>query len=112
MVASSGYSPANAPNPDAPVDSAAARRRRATSMASRPSLASPDSRKTATIDYAFLADWNKQWQDYYDCKGPLPSLPLAPGTNSPASDDGNDCNTPVAAPTQVGPTSTTTNTTR
>src|SRR3954447_13601221 len=52
----------------------------------RPSLASPDSKKTATIDYAYLANWNKQWQDYYDCKGPLPSLPLAPGTNSPASD--------------------------
>lgn len=77
----------------------------------RPSLASPASERSVSIDYAFLANWNKQWQDYYDCKGPLPSLPLAPGTNSPASDDGNDCNAPVAAPTQVGPTSTTTNTT-
>jgi hypothetical protein len=77
----------------------------------RPSLAAPASKRSVTIDYAFLAGWNKQWQDYYDCKGPLPALPLAPGTNSPASDDGNDCNAPVSAPTQAGPTSTTTNTT-
>jgi hypothetical protein len=77
----------------------------------RPSLAAPDSERSTTIDYAYLADWNKQWQDYYDCKGPLPSLPLAPGTNSPASDDGNDCNAPVSAPAQAGPTSTTINTT-
>ena len=77
----------------------------------RPSLASPDSKKTATIDYAFLAAWNKQWQDYYDCKGNLPTLPLAPGTNSPASDDGNDCNSPVTAPAQTTSTSTTSTTT-
>ena len=79
----------------------------------RPSLASPDSKRSATIDRAFLDNWNKQWQDYYDCKGPLPSLPLAPGTNSPASDDGNDCNAPVSAPAQTtaAPASTTTSTT-
>jgi hypothetical protein len=79
----------------------------------RPSLASPASRRAVTIDYAFLANWNKQWQDYYDCKGPLPSLPLAPGTNSPASDDGNDCNAPVSAPAQTStaPASTTSTTT-
>jgi hypothetical protein len=79
----------------------------------RPSLASPASKRSVSIDYAFLAGWNKQWQDYYDCKGPLPSLPLAPGTNSPASDDGNDCNAPVSAPGQntAAPASTTTNTT-
>ncbi len=29
------------------------------------------------------AAWNKSWQDYYAGKGPKPTLPLAPGTNSP-----------------------------
>jgi hypothetical protein len=79
----------------------------------RPSLASPDSRKTATIDYAFLAAWNKQWQDYYDCKAGLPAMQLAPGTNSPAPDDSIDCGAQQSAPatTSAPATSTTTNTT-
>jgi hypothetical protein len=67
-----------------------------------------------TFTAADLAAWNKSWQDYYDCKADMPSLPLAPGTNSPASDDGNDCNAPVSGPaagTTAAPTSTTTNTT-
>ena len=77
----------------------------------RPSLASPDSRKTATIDYAFLADWNKQWQDYYDCKAGLPAMPLAPGTNSPAPDDSIDCGAQQSAPaTTPAPASTSTST--
>jgi hypothetical protein len=78
------------------------------------SLAPESYGKSVSINYAYLAAWNKQWQDYYDCKGNLPSLPLAPGTNSPASDDGNDCNAPVSGPpagTTAAPASTTTNTT-
>jgi hypothetical protein len=78
----------------------------------RPSLASPASSKTAAIDYAFLAKWNKEWQDYYDCKADLPAMPLAPGTNSPAPDDAIDCGAQQSAPTATSaPASTSTSTT-
>jgi hypothetical protein len=78
----------------------------------RASLASPDSERTVAFTDDDLRAWNKSWQDYYDCAGPKPTLPLAPGTNSPASDDGNDCNAPVKAPaTTSAPASTTSTTT-
>jgi hypothetical protein len=79
------------------------------------SLAPESYGRSVTLDQAFLASWNKQWQDYYDCKGNPPSLPLAPGTNPPASDDGNDCNAvpPGNTGTTAAPavTNTTNNTT-
>jgi hypothetical protein len=51
----------------------------------RPSLAAPSSKRTATFTLADFFAWNKSWQDYYK-GGPLPTMPLAPGTNSPAPD--------------------------
>jgi hypothetical protein len=79
----------------------------------KPSLAPESYGRDVTLDSAFLASWNKQWQDYYDCQGNPPSLPLAPGTNPPASDDGNDCNPvpPGNTGTTAAPAVTTTNNT-
>jgi hypothetical protein len=74
----------------------------------RPSLAAPDSLRSVTFSDDDFRDWNKSWQDYYDCNGPKPAMPLLPGTNSPPSDDGQDCNPQVTlpAPTVVNPTPT------
>ncbi|HEY7621748.1 MAG TPA: hypothetical protein VH834_18350 [Solirubrobacteraceae bacterium] len=52
----------------------------------RPSLASPSSQRTATFTDDQFRAWWASWQAYYAGKGPKPSLPLAPGTNSPAPD--------------------------
>ena len=52
----------------------------------RPSLAAPSSKRSVTWTLTDYFAWNKSWQDYYAGKGPLPSLPLAPGTNSPDPD--------------------------
>jgi hypothetical protein len=52
----------------------------------RPSLASPSSLRSAEFTDANFRAWWASWQAYYAGKGPKPSLPLAPGTNSPAPD--------------------------
>jgi hypothetical protein len=61
----------------------------------RPSLASPASlRETTFTDDNFRA-WNKSWQAYYLGTGPKPTLPLAPGTNSPDPQNTVIVNPPV-----------------
>jgi hypothetical protein len=62
----------------------------------RASLANPGSFREVELTLADLHAWEQEWQDYYDCEGPLPSMPLAPGSNPPASDDADDCNEPPA----------------
>jgi hypothetical protein len=47
------------------------------------SLASADSLRSATLSSAQFDAWEQGWQDYYCGKGAHPTLPLAPGTNSP-----------------------------
>ena len=60
-----------------------------------------------TFSSAQFDAWEQGWQDYYCGKGPHPTLPLAPGSNSP---DPRDCpvviNLPeaVAPPTPANPT--------
>jgi hypothetical protein len=49
----------------------------------RPSLAAPDSERSATFTDDDFRAWNKSWQDFYQGKAPKPSMPLVPGTNSP-----------------------------
>ena len=56
------------------------------SWAVKPSLAPESYGRKVTLTDDMLRAWHKQWQDYYAGKGPKPSLPLAPGTNSPAPD--------------------------
>jgi hypothetical protein len=81
----------------------------------RPSLAAPSSERTVEMTRADLAAWEQSWQDYYDGKGPLPSLDLPPGTNAPAPDDEVNITLPPAVvnvvPPPVSNTATTTNTT-
>ena len=73
----------------------------------RASLASPDKKRTASFTPADFDAWEQGWQNYYCGKGPHPTLPLAPGTNSP---DPRDCpvviNLPesLPAPTPSNPT--------
>jgi hypothetical protein len=73
----------------------------------RPSLAAPSSKRSATFTLADFFAWNKAWQDYYK-GGSLPTLPLAPGTNSPAPDTSVTVivNPPLSqpAPTPANPT--------
>lgn len=49
----------------------------------RPSLAGPGSHRKVAFTDDMLRAWNSAWQAYYVGKGPKPTLPLAPGTNSP-----------------------------
>jgi hypothetical protein len=76
----------------------------------RPSLAAPGSKRSVTFTLADYFAWNKSWQDYYAGKGPLPSLPLAPGTNSPTPDPtitvivNPQVTLPPATPTNPTPT--------
>lgn len=49
----------------------------------RASLAGPGSHRKVTFTDDMLRAWNASWQAYYLGKGPKPTLPLAPGTNSP-----------------------------
>ena len=51
----------------------------------KPSLAPTNYSRDVTVDAAFLAKWESDWQAYYK-GGPKPPMPLAPGTNSPAPD--------------------------
>jgi hypothetical protein len=76
----------------------------------RPSLASEDSYREVEYDLADLEAWEAEWQAYYDGTGPHPTMPLAPGTNSPAPDTTVVVNLPQqAAPAPAG-TNTVTNT--
>jgi hypothetical protein len=47
------------------------------------SMASVSSLRTVTFTPAQFDAWEQGWQDYYCGKGPHPTLPLAPATNSP-----------------------------
>ena len=53
----------------------------------RSSLAAPSSERSVEFTDDDYRAWNKSWQDFYAGKGPKPSMPLAPGTNSPEPDD-------------------------
>jgi hypothetical protein len=63
-------------------------------------------RNVALTDDA-LRQWEADWQAYYAGTGPKPTLPLAPGTNSPAPKPGVIINLPETAP----PATTVTNNT-
>ena len=68
----------------------------------RPSLGAPDTERSVTFSNADFDAWEQGWQDYYCGKGPHPTLPLAPGSNSP---DPRDCPVIVNPPeTQPAPT--------
>ena len=62
------------------------------------SLAPEDYGRSVELTDDFLRDWEADWQAYYEGKGPKPSLPLAPGTNSPAPKPGVIINLPVQQP--------------
>ena len=47
------------------------------------SLADPASLRSVTFTQAMFDAWEQGWQNYYCGKGAHPTLPLAPGTNSP-----------------------------
>lgn len=49
----------------------------------RSSLAAPSSERSVSFSFDQLAAWNADWQAWYAGTGPKPTLPLAPGTNSP-----------------------------
>lgn len=63
----------------------------------KPSLAPNSYKRSVTLSDDFLRSWNAQWQAYYQGTGPKPTLPLAPGTNSPAPEPGTLVNPPVQA---------------
>jgi hypothetical protein len=67
----------------------------------RPSLASPDSKRSATLTDDDYRAWNAAWQAYYRGAGPKPSLPLAPGTNSPTPNTTVIVNLPESRPTSA-----------
>jgi hypothetical protein len=50
----------------------------------KPSLAPQSYMKSVTLTDDMLRAWNQSWQSYYQGKGPKPTMPLAPGTDSPA----------------------------
>jgi hypothetical protein len=80
----------------------------------KPSL-TPDSslRSVEFTDDDFRA-WNAAWQAYYRGAGPKPTLPLAPGTNSPDPEPTVIVNLPETRPASGGaqvPVSTSTNST-
>ena len=56
------------------------------SWAVKPSLAPEAYGKKVTLTDDMLRAWNASWQAYYAGKGAKPTLPLAPGTNSPEPD--------------------------
>jgi hypothetical protein len=53
-----------------------------------------------------LRDWEASWQAYYDGAGAKPTMPLCPGTNSPAPDTTVVVNLPQAAQPTAGGTTT------
>ena len=64
------------------------------------SLAAVDTLRSVSFTPAQFDAWEQGWQNYYCGKGPHPTMPLTPGTNSP---DPRDCpvivNAPEARPT-------------
>jgi hypothetical protein len=78
----------------------------------KPSLAPTKYGRQVALTDAMLRAWDQSWQDYYAGKGAKPTLPLAPGTNSPKPDPSIEVlvNLPVQQPV-TGPATTTTNTT-
>ena len=84
------------------------------SWAVKPSLAPESYGKKATLTDDMLRAWNTSWQNYYAGKGPKPTLPLAPGTNSPAPDPSITVivnlpeSRPTTAPQAAAPSTTTT----
>lgn len=71
----------------------------------RPSLAAPSSLREVTFTDDNFEAWNNGWQNYYCGKGAKPTLPLAPGTNSP---DPRNCAVVVNGPVINTTTATTT----
>ena len=52
------------------------------------SLAAADTMRSVSFTPAQFDAWEQGWQNYYCGKGPHPTMPLTPGTNSP---DPRDC---------------------
>jgi hypothetical protein len=69
----------------------------------RPSMANPGSLRETELTLADLHAWNQEWQDFYDCKAPMPSMPIPPGANAPAPDDAMDCAPPEGGPEPAEP---------
>jgi hypothetical protein len=71
------------------------------------SLAAVDTLRSVSFTPAQFDAWEQGWQDYYCGKGPHPTLPLTPGTNSP---DPRDCPVIVNPPeSRPAPTAATPN---
>jgi hypothetical protein len=64
------------------------------------SLAAVDTLRSVSFTPAQFDAWEQGWQNYYCGKGPHPTMPLTPGTNSP---DPRDCPV-IVNPTEVRPT--------
>ena len=64
------------------------------------SLAAPDTLRSVSFTPAQFDAWEQGWQNYYCGKGPHPTMPLTPGTNSP---DPRDCPV-IVMPTETRPT--------
>lgn len=69
------------------------------------SLAKVESLRDVEFTPTDFDTWEQGWQDYYCGKGPHPTLPLTPGTNSP--DPRGEC--PVVNPPEHQPVPTPTN---
>jgi hypothetical protein len=76
----------------------------------KPSLAPSSFSRSVSLTDDDLRAWEASWQAYYRGEGPKPSIPLAPGTNSPAPstqvvvnmpEQAVTVNPPGAAPAQV-----------
>jgi hypothetical protein len=77
------------------------------------SLAPVDYMREVVLSDDFLRDWEGDWQAYYCGEGPKPTIPIAPGTNSPAPRECDE-NPPVVTPPTPpapAPTNVTNNTT-
>jgi hypothetical protein len=64
------------------------------------SLAAADTLRSVSFTPAQFDAWEQGWQNYYCGKGPHPTMPLTPGTNSP---DPRDCPV-IVMPTETRPT--------
>jgi hypothetical protein len=64
----------------------------------RASQASPGSLREVTFTHDDLLEWEADWQAYYAGTGAKPSIPLAPGSNSPKPTVVKIINPPESAP--------------
>jgi hypothetical protein len=64
----------------------------------KPSLTPDSSLRSVTFTDDDFRAWNAAWQAYYRGAGPKPSLPLAPGTNSPDPEPTVIVNLPESRP--------------